>query len=142
MDISTMANSVEARIPFLDHQFMEWVAGIPAEFKLKGSVAKFILKESFSNLLPEAILKRKKMGFAVPISRWLREELKEYVYEILLDRKALGRGYFRKEGIERLLQEHLSMRYDHSSKIWALLVLEIWFRIFMDEDGSVGSYGA
>ena len=75
------------------------------------------------------------MGFGVPISRWIRKDLKNYVYDVLLDRKALQRGYFRKEGIERLLKEHLSLRYDHSAKIWSLLFLEIWFRIFMDQEG-------
>jgi asparagine synthase (glutamine-hydrolysing) len=142
MDIATMANSLEARVPFLDHEFMEFVAGIPSRFKLKGSRAKFILKKAFPDFLPPAILKRKKMGFGVPISRWLRKELKDYVYEVLLDRRTLNRGYFEKEGIERLLKEHLSQRYDHSAKIWALLFLEMWFRIFMDQKGDLQSYAA
>jgi len=136
MDIATMANSLEARVPFLDHQFMELVAQIPSQFKLNGSRAKFILKKAFSDFLPPAISKRKKMGFGVPISRWIRKDLKNYVYDVLLDRKTLQRGYFRKEGIEQLLEEHLSSRYDHSAKIWSLLFLENWFRIFMDQEGN------
>jgi asparagine synthase (glutamine-hydrolysing) len=135
MDIATMANSLEARVPFLDHQFMELVAQIPSQFKLNGSKAKFILKKAFSDFLPPAILRRKKMGFGVPISRWIRKDLKTYVHDVLLDRKTLQRGYFRKEGLEQLLKEHLSLRYDHSAKIWSLLFLEIWFRIFMDQEG-------
>jgi len=142
MDIATMANSLEARVPFLDHKFMELVAGIPSHLKLKGSMTKFILKKAFSDLLPEAILKRKKMGFGVPVSRWFKKELKEYVYEILMDSRTLNRGYFRREGIERLLNEHIASRYDHSAKIWALLILEIWFRVFMDKEGDFGSHGA
>ena len=142
MDIATMANSLEARIPFLDHKFMELVAGIPSQLKMKGSMTKFILKKSFSDLLPEAILKRKKMGFGVPVSRWFKKELKEYIYEILMDSRTLNRGYFRREGIERLLDEHITSRYDHSAKIWALLILEIWFRVFMDKEGDFGSHGA
>lgn len=142
MDIATMANSLEARAPFLDHKFMELAAGIPSHLKLKGSMTKFILKKAFSDLLPEAILKRKKMGFAVPVSRWFKKELKEYVYEILMDSRTLNRGYFRREGIERLLDEHIASRYDHSAKIWALLILEIWFRVFMDKEGDFGSHGA
>lgn len=141
VDIATMANSLEARVPFLDHQFMELVAGIPSHLKLKGSVTKFILKESFSNFLPRSILKRKKMGFGVPISRWFRKELKDYVYQILMEKKALNRGYFKREGIARLLEEHESLRYDHSAKIWALLVLEIWFRVFIDREGDFALYG-
>ena len=140
MDIATMANSLEARVPFLDHKLMEFVAGIPSHFKLKGSISKFILKKTFSDFLPEAVLKRKKMGFGVPISRWIKNELRDYVYEVLLDRKTLNRGYFKKEGIERLLEEHIASRYDHSAKIWALLFLEIWFRIFMDPKGDSISY--
>ena len=135
MDIATMANSLEARVPFLDHELMEYVAGVPSHLKLRGSMTKFILKKAFSDLLPPTILKRKKMGFGVPISRWFRNELKGYVYEILLDRKTLDRGYLRKEGVQRLLDEHVSLRYDHSAKIWALLFLEIWFRVFMDKEG-------
>jgi asparagine synthase (glutamine-hydrolysing) len=134
MDIATMANSLEARVPFLDHVLMEFAAGIPSGLKLKGSQSKFILKETFSELLPPAILKRKKMGFGVPISRWFRKELKDYIYEILLDRKTLNRGYFKREGIERLLNDHIALRYDHSARIWALLFLEIWFRAFMDRE--------
>ena len=136
MDIATMANSIEARVPFLDHQFMELVAQIPSRFKLSGSKAKCVLKKAFSDFLPPAISKRKKMGFGVPISRWIRKDLKTYVYDVLLDRKTLQRGYFRKEGIEQLLEEHLSLRYDHSAKIWSLLFLENWFRIFMDQEGN------
>jgi asparagine synthase (glutamine-hydrolysing) len=135
MDIATMANSLEARVPFLDHQFIEEVAGIPSHLKLKGSTTKFILKKAFSDFLPEAILKRRKMGFGVPISRWFKKELKEYVYEILMDSRTLNRGYFKREGIERLLDEHIASRYDHSAKIWALLILEIWFRVYIDREG-------
>ena len=135
IDIATMANSLEARVPFLDHKFMELVAGIPPCLKLKGTVTKYILKETFQEFLPEAIFKRKKMGFGVPVSRWFRNELKDYVYEILLDPRTLNRGYFRREGIERLLNDHIAARYDHSSQIWALLFLEIWFRVFIDSGG-------
>jgi asparagine synthase (glutamine-hydrolysing) len=108
MDIATMANSVEARVPLLDHQFMELVAGIPSRLKLKGSEAKFIVKKAFSDVLPEPISRRKKMGFAVPVSRWFRKELKDYALDILLNRRTLNRGYFRKDGVERLLKEHLA----------------------------------
>jgi asparagine synthase (glutamine-hydrolysing) len=140
MDIATMTNSLEARVPFLDHKFMELVAGIPSRLKLKGSMTKFILKKAYSDFLPEAILKRKKMGFGVPISRWIRNELRNYVYEVLLDSKTLNRGYFKKEGIKCLLEEHMALRYDHSAKIWALLFLEIWFRIFIDKEDDFISY--
>jgi asparagine synthase (glutamine-hydrolysing) len=137
MDIATMANSLEARVPFLDHKFMELVCKIPIHLKLKGTESKFILKKAFHDFLPEAIFKRRKMGFGVPLAKWFRNELKEYVYEVLLDQKTLNRGYFRKEGIERLLNDHINFRYDHSTRIWALLFLEIWFRVFIDMEGDV-----
>jgi asparagine synthase (glutamine-hydrolysing) len=133
MDIATMANSLEARVPFLDHQLMEFIATIPPHLKLKGTITKYILKEAFSDFLPHPILSRKKMGFGVPVSRWFRNELKDYVYEILLDPRTLKRGYFKREGVEHLLNDHISLRYDHSSKIWALLFLEMWFRVFIDQ---------
>ena len=135
LDIATMANSLEARVPFLDHQFMEFIATIPPRLKLRGTVAKYILKHAFKDFLPSLIFKRKKMGFAVPVSRWFRNELKNYVYELLLNSRLLNRGYFRKQGIERLLSDHMRSRYDHSAKIWALLFLEMWFRVFIDGEG-------
>jgi asparagine synthase (glutamine-hydrolysing) len=142
VDIATMANSVEARVPFLDHQFMEFVAGIPSQLKLKGSKTKFILKTAFKDFLPDAIFKRRKMGFGVPVSRWFRNELRDYVHEILLDPRTLNRGYFKREGIERLLNDHIALRYDHSAKIWALLFLEMWFRVFIDKEGESFLHGA
>jgi len=142
MDIATMANSLEARVPFLDHQLMEFIATIPSSLKLRGTVAKYILKEAFKEFLPEAIFKRKKMGFGVPVSRWFRNELKDYVHEILLDRRTLSRGYFKREGVQRLLNDHIALRYDHSSKIWALLFLEMWFRVFIDKEGESFLHGA
>ncbi len=75
------------------------------------------------------------MGFGVPVARWFRNELKDYVYEVLLDERALRRGYFKKESIKRLLDEHVALQYDHSTKIWALLFLEMWFRVFIDREG-------
>jgi len=135
MDIATMANSLEARVPFLDHPFMEFVASLPSSLKLRGNITKYILKTAYADFLPQKILTRKKMGFGVPVSRWFRNELKEYMYEILLDPRSLKRGYFKEESVERLLRDHVEGRYDHSSKIWSLLFLEIWFRTFVDRGG-------
>jgi len=141
VDIATMANSLEARVPFLDHELVEEVAKIPFRLKLRGSTAKYILKKAYSDFLPETILKRKKMGFGVPLARWFRKELKEFSREILLDPQTLGRGYFKKEGIERMLDDHTRERYDHSAKIWALLFLEMWFRAFVDKGANLISTG-
>jgi asparagine synthase (glutamine-hydrolysing) len=142
MDIATMANSLEARVPFLDHQFMEFIATIPTRLKLKRNIGKYILKKTFSEFLPPPILTRPKMGFGVPLSKWFRNELRDYIQEVLLDRRTLNRGYFRKEGLENLINDHIMLRYDQSSKIWALLFLEIWFRVFLDKNGDLFSYGS
>jgi asparagine synthase (glutamine-hydrolysing) len=141
VDIATMANSLEARVPFLDHHFMELVAQIPSHLKLKGTESKFVLKKTYEGLLPDIIFERRKMGFGIPLSRWFRNELKDYIYEVLLDHKTVERGYFQREGIERLLNDHIALRYDHAGKIWALLFLEMWFRVFIDKGGDSFSYG-
>jgi len=121
---------------------MEFIATIPPRLKLKGTAAKYILKAAFKDFLPDAIFRRRKMGFGVPVSRWFGNELKNYVYEVLLDSRTLNRGYFKRKGIEGLLSDHMKLRYDHSAKIWALLFLEIWFRVFMDKEGDSFFHGA
>jgi asparagine synthase (glutamine-hydrolysing) len=132
MDIATMAHSLEARSPFLDHKFMEFNARIPSRFKLKGLTSKYILKKALKGLLPEEILKRGKMGFGIPIGKWFRYQLKDYIREILLDTRNLQRGYFTRESIRQLLDEHISGKVDHGYRLWALLNLELWHRMFID----------
>jgi len=132
MDIATMANSLEARSPFLDHKLMEFAASIPVELKLKGFTSKYIIKKLASKFLPKEILGRRKMGFGAPIGMWLKNELKDYVSEVLLDRRALGRGYFKEGAIKKLIDEHTSGARDNKSKLWSLLNLELWHKTFMD----------
>jgi asparagine synthase (glutamine-hydrolysing) len=133
MDIACMANSLEARSPFLDHEFMEFTASLPASLKLKGHQSKYILKKAFGDLLPKEILTRGKMGFGVPIERWFRRELKDYVRDILLSTRSLERGYFRRDTIETLIQQHIAGKMNHGYRLWNLLNLEIWHRIFVDQ---------
>jgi asparagine synthase (glutamine-hydrolysing) len=133
MDIATMANCLETRSPFLDHKFMEFTATLPYQWKIKGLTSKYILKKSLKGFLPNKILNRKKMGFGVPIGKWFRGELKNYLTETLLAQKSIQRGYFRKESIERLLAEHFSGRVSHTYRLWSLLVLEVWHQIFIDK---------
>ncbi len=132
MDIATMANSLEARSPFLDHKLMEFAASIPAELKLKGFTSKYIIKRLALKFLPKDILKRRKMGFGLPLRAWLKNELKEYVCGVLLDKKALGRGYFKEGGVKRLINEHMSGTKDNKAKLWSLLNLELWHKNFVD----------
>ncbi len=138
VDIASMANSLEARSPFLDHKVMEFAASIPAGLKLRGRQGKYILKKAFEPLLPREILYRKKMGFGVPLNLWFRADLKSAAYDILLDSRSTGRGYFRRDAVQQLLDEHVGLRADHSYRIWALLWLELWQRMFVDKSEVLG----
>lgn len=130
MDIASMMNSLEARSPFLDHIFMELTSSIPTSLKMKRHSKKWILKQALKNLVPDEILSGKKHGFMVPLGDWFRNELRDYAHEVLLDRQALGRGYFEKQAIIDLLDEHAAGAVDHGSRIWALLFLELWHQEF------------
>ena len=129
VDVATMSVSLEGRSPFLDHEFMELVAQIPTNLKLKGlNNKKYILKKALNNLLPRRIMYRKKQGFGLPIEMWFRKDLKNYAHDILLSDKALSRGLFQKKGIENLLRVHETTGISNAHRIWALITLELWFR--------------
>ncbi len=132
MDIMTMAHSLEARSPFLDHHFMEFAARIPSHLKVRGKTTKYLLRKALGELLPREVLNRGKMGFGVPIGGWFRRELKDWVREILLDRRSLGRGYFRRKALEGLIAEHVRGLRDNGFLLWNLLNLELWHRQFID----------
>lgn len=133
-DRMTMANSLEARSPFLDHELLEFACSIPSELKLKGMTTKYILKAALADILPKEIIHRKKHGFGVPVGRWFRTSLKSYLHDTLLSRAALGRGYFKEPVLRRLIAEHESGKRDHGHRLWALLTLEMWHRLFIDEE--------
>lgn len=132
MDMATMANSLEARSPFLDHKFMEYAAAIPVDLKLKNFINKYILKKTYENFLPRAIWQRKKMGFGIPIGQWFREELKDFLQDTLFDKKATGREYFNKDFITGIIKEHMQGDTDNGYKLWTLLMFELWFREYID----------
>jgi len=133
MDRATMAHSLEARSPFLDHVLMEFVATLPATFKLAGAEKKWILRAALRGVVPDAILDRPKMGFGAPISSWFRHELREMAQDLLLSPRALQRGYFRPEVVARMLNEHVHGQADRADDLWDLLVLEVWHRTFIDD---------
>jgi asparagine synthase (glutamine-hydrolysing) len=133
-DRMTMANSLEARCPFLDQHLAEFAAGIPSKLKLKGMTTKYILKRALQGIVPDEIIHRKKHGFGVPVGRWFRTNLKRYLHETLLSPEALQRGYFHESPLRRLINEHQSGKRDHGHRLWALLTLEIWHRIFIDQE--------
>ncbi|MDD2805784.1 MAG: asparagine synthase (glutamine-hydrolyzing) [Elusimicrobiales bacterium] len=134
MDIASMANSLETRSPFLDHKVLEFAFQLPGNLKLKGlGGTKWLLKETFRDMLPPEIYSRGKMGFGIPLGLWFRGDLKDYWAGACLSQKALGRGYFRPEALFRLWDEHQQGRSDHGYKLWALLMLELWHRQYADD---------
>jgi asparagine synthase (glutamine-hydrolysing) len=133
-----MAHSLECRQPFLDHRVVELAIGMPTHLKFRCGRGKRILRRAFGDLLPRDVFRRAKMGFGVPLDHWFRHELKEMAHDVLLDRRALERGYFREEAVRRLLDEHCRQQRDHADRLWALLVLELWHRQWIDA-GAVAS---
>lgn len=132
VDRASMAHSLECRQPFLDHRVVELAASMPLRHKYRRGRGKRILKKAFGHLLPDEIWTRSKMGFGVPIDHWFRHELRELSHDVLLDETASQRGYFRREYVEQLLTEHQSNVFDHAYRLWALVVLELWLREWMN----------
>jgi asparagine synthase (glutamine-hydrolysing) len=132
-DKMTMANSVELRVPMLDHKVLEFAASLPPNFKLNGFTPKYILKKALAQKIPKEIRNRKKAGFPVPYESWLRSDLKDIVWAVLTDRRTIERGYFRKEAVEGLLRAN-SNGSNYSKEIFSLLTLELWQRTFLERE--------
>ncbi|HKP47817.1 MAG TPA: asparagine synthase (glutamine-hydrolyzing) [Pyrinomonadaceae bacterium] len=132
VDIATMAVSLEARSPFLDQHLMEFAASLPEKYKLRGLTTKYLLKRMLKRLLPSENLERRKMGFGVPIGKWLRGELQPFMRQTILSDRALARGLFQAQTVRRLVEAHTSGEMDHSHRLWTLLMLELWFQRFID----------
>jgi len=137
MDRMCMAWSVEARSPFLDHELMEFAARIPSRFKLNGLLGtKHILKKALEGVLPPGVLTRRKKGFGAPIDAWLRGPLRDFSHDILLGKTAKERGLIRQGAVGVLLYDHSTRHGSSHHKIWSLLMLELWFREFVDGGGA------
>jgi asparagine synthase (glutamine-hydrolysing) len=132
VDIASMAHGLETRPPFLDHRVVELAARMPLRHKFRCGRGKRILCAAFGDLLPREVRKRPKMGFGVPLDHWFRGPLAGFTRDVLLDPRTLGRGMFRPEAVRGLVEAHLSGRFDHSNRLWALLVLELWQRRWVD----------
>jgi len=132
VDRMSMAHSLEVRVPFLDHELVELAATMPSRMKLQGSITKYILKKAMSNVLPNEILDRTKQGFAVPIGRWFNTQLKILLRDVLLDSKSMERGYFSSAFIEQALKNDVDGKSRQINQLWALFVLELWYRKYMD----------
>jgi asparagine synthase (glutamine-hydrolysing) len=120
----------------LDHRFVEFVATIPQQLKLKRFQKKYLLRKALRKLLPSSVLDRPKKGFSVPIHSWFRGPLKSMAYEVLLSSKARKRGYFHMQRIEQLLDEHCRQGVNRQSEIWNLLMFELWHLQYMDGEPS------
>jgi asparagine synthase (glutamine-hydrolysing) len=131
-DQMSMAASIESRVPYLDHKFVEHVLAIPGRFNLRGWRTKVLLREALRDLVPREILTRRKMGFPVPVGRWLRERFWPMVEEFVLGQRALQRGLFDASMLQHLAGEHRAGAWEHGDRLWLLVNLEIWQRIFLE----------
>jgi asparagine synthase (glutamine-hydrolysing) len=133
-DKMTMANSIELRVPLLDHKLLEFAASLPEDFKVRGFTTKYIAKTALRKRVPGEILNRKKAGFPVPWTDWLRAELRDWVNGILLDRETVSRGYFKRSSVEGLIRKNVSDG-SFSKEILSLISLELWHRAFLEGKG-------
>jgi len=131
VDRASMANSLEVRVPILDHKFVEMVAKIPSDMKLKGKESKYIFKKSLNKVLPPEIMNRKKMGFTIPIGEWMRKDLREMAEEVLFDRNSDSTFLFDMKYVRTLWKQHLSGMKDLTQPLWTLLSFQLWARKFM-----------
>jgi len=136
-DQMSMAASLESRVPFLDHPLVEFAASIPSSYATKGMEGKSILKSAVEDILPHSIIYRKKMGFPTPWSGWLVGEQLQDLEDLLLEPRSMRRNLFQPEAIRKLFAEHRTRTRDNSNRIWRLLNLELWFRVFIDRDASL-----
>ena len=131
-DKATMAGSIEARLPLLDHRLVELAFQIPGQYKIRGMSTKRIFKRAMQGLIPPEVLRKSKQGFAVPTDPWFRGELKDFTFEVLFDQRTRQRGYFQTSVIERLWREHRDGRHVWDEHLWLLLNFELWHRIYLD----------
>lgn len=132
VDIATMAVSLEARSPFLDHQVIEFAASLPEKLKMRRLTTKYLLKKVLRKLIPSENLDRRKMGFGVPIGHWFRGKMQPFLREVILSDKAMRRGLFKPEAVRQLVELHTRGERDYSHQLWTLLMLELWFNRFID----------
>jgi asparagine synthase (glutamine-hydrolysing) len=136
-DRMSMANSLEVRCPFTDHHIVEFGLSIPFEWKYRLGNTKRIVREAMQGVLPTSVLRKKKMGFNPPLPQWINSELKPLIAEMLSRKSIERRGIFLPEAVEKLLRDHAELRRDNALKIWGLLMLEVWYRMYMDRQGDL-----
>ena len=137
-DQMSMAASIESRVPFLDHELVEFTARIPAQYSIKGMAGKFVLKQAVEDLLPKSIIYRQKMGFPTPWAYWLGGSQLDDLERMLLEPRTLERGLFREDALKQIFAEHRGKVRDHGNKIWRLINLEVWQRVAIDGEPAEG----
>jgi asparagine synthase (glutamine-hydrolysing) len=140
VDITSMANGLEARSPMLDHEVMEFAARLPSSFKLRGRQSKYLLRRAFADLLPWENANRRKSGFGIPVGLWFRGPLRDLLGDSLLSDRSLNRGYFNADEVRRLVNQHWAGRADHSFLLWSLLMLELWHQEMVDRTPTVAAF--
>lgn len=130
-DRMTMAASLEARMPFMDHELAAFVSSLPDKYRVRGHTTKWILREAMKRLLPPAILQRPKVGFRVPVNEWFQGPMREYLYEHLKSSTSLTREYYRPAMLDKILTDHVTGRQNHEKLLWSMLNLEIWHRQYL-----------
>ena len=130
-DRMTMAASLEARMPFMDHELAAYVSTLPDHYRVRGQATKWILREAMKRLLPAAILDRPKVGFRVPVNEWFRGPMRDYLYDHLTGPASRTRDYYHRGALEKVLADHVAQRQNHEKLLWSLLNLEIWHRQYL-----------
>jgi asparagine synthase (glutamine-hydrolysing) len=128
----SMANSLELRCPFADHRIQEFGLSLPFAGKYRRGKTKWILREAMKDILPPSVLQAKKIGFNPPLPQWINGELRPLISDMLSPSAVERRGMFRPQAVSALLQDHFEHRRDNALKLWGLLMLEIWFRMYID----------
>ncbi len=141
VDIASMAHALEVRAPFVDHHVMELAAGLPTALKVRGLTGKVLLKRAFADLVPDAIVRRKKRGFSLPLAKWFASDLHDFARDVLLSQRARERGLFVPGAIANLLDRHRRGE-DHGDRIWNLVILELWYREVFDARGNLAQRAA
>ncbi len=132
VDRMTMASSLEVRSPLLDHKIIEFAASLPPSLKYHRTTSKYLLKRHLQRRLPSSLVHRRKMGFSIPLAQWLRDDLRDSSADLLFSSRAIARGYFELNQLRHLWDQHQRGQRDHSHRLWALMVLELWHRRFVD----------
>jgi asparagine synthase (glutamine-hydrolysing) len=135
-DQMSMAASIESRVPFLDHELVEFAARMPERMKVRGMTTKYVLRKAMAGVLPPEILTRRKMGFPVPVGAWFRGPYRHVLDDLVLGDRALARGLFDPAALRRLVTSHVSGEANHAERLWSLVNLELWQRLHLDGEST------